>query len=620
MTASAGRSRGLFISYRRQDAAFPAGWLYEQLAGHFGHPRVFKDVDSIQPGEDFLEVITEMVTSSDAVLVVIGPSWLVNMDRRSGRRIDATDDVVRIEIEIALRHGITIIPVLVLGAAMPKPSDLPPSIAALGRRNAIEITPNHFARDVRRLIGRLEQIRQAAPGPAPAAGGPSVGDGAPQPASDLVMKAYRLQVADIAPEVLRGRDAELGQLASYCRGTESYAWWQGEAWAGKTALLAWFALNPPTGVQVVSFFVDAGLAGQSDSEAFLEALAEQLTVLAHRSLGAPATTTARRGRLLELLSAATVQCAKDGRRLLLVVDGLDEDTGAGTGKPSIASLFPRRPPPGLHVLVTSRTRRELPVDVPADHPLRRCTPHRMAASAEALDHERFAQRELAGQLGSSVLCEELLGLIAASGGGLTRDDLAELTCESPHAIETLLGGRFGRSVRSRTRRLAGAAATSGRGYLFAHDTLRRAAEEELGARLSVYRNRLHDWADCYRTRGWHTHTPRYLLHDYPRMLALVGDVDRLSTLACDRARHERMRDLTGGDALAMDEIVLAQTAGLGRHPPDLRTATALALRREELGRRNAVVPVSLPAVWAALGDRCRHDRRRELHRRACAAL
>jgi hypothetical protein len=34
--------------------------------------------------------------------------------------------------------------------------------------------------------------------------------------------------------------------------------------------MAWFAVHPPPKVEVVSFFVAGGLAGESDSEAFLE--------------------------------------------------------------------------------------------------------------------------------------------------------------------------------------------------------------------------------------------------------------------------------------------------------------------------------------------------------------
>jgi len=60
-----------------------------------------------------------------------------------------------------------------------------------------------------------------------------------------------------------------------------------------------------------------------------------------------------------------------GRRLLLAIDGLDEDSGttAGPGRPSIAALLPRRPPPEVRVLVASRPHPPIPDDVAGDHPL-----------------------------------------------------------------------------------------------------------------------------------------------------------------------------------------------------------------------------------------------------------
>lgn len=42
----------------RDDAGYPAGWLFDQLAARLGADRVFKDVDSIEPGDNFAEVIT----------------------------------------------------------------------------------------------------------------------------------------------------------------------------------------------------------------------------------------------------------------------------------------------------------------------------------------------------------------------------------------------------------------------------------------------------------------------------------------------------------------------------------------------------------------------------------
>jgi TIR domain len=70
-TTSAASGR-IFICYRREDSGYPAGWLFDQLAAHFGVDRVFKDVDSIEPGDDFAAVISEAVESCAVLLAVIG--------------------------------------------------------------------------------------------------------------------------------------------------------------------------------------------------------------------------------------------------------------------------------------------------------------------------------------------------------------------------------------------------------------------------------------------------------------------------------------------------------------------------------------------------------------------
>ena len=58
----------IFMSYRREDTAYPAGWLFDLLASHFGRAQVFKDVDSIELGDDFVEVINTAVASCDVLL------------------------------------------------------------------------------------------------------------------------------------------------------------------------------------------------------------------------------------------------------------------------------------------------------------------------------------------------------------------------------------------------------------------------------------------------------------------------------------------------------------------------------------------------------------------------
>ena len=106
----------IFISYRREETAYAAGWLYDRLHEHFGGSQVFKDVDSIPLGDDFVEAITRAVGSCDVLLALIGDRWLTVADERDHRRLDDSDDFVRLEIEAALARDVRVIPVLVDGA------------------------------------------------------------------------------------------------------------------------------------------------------------------------------------------------------------------------------------------------------------------------------------------------------------------------------------------------------------------------------------------------------------------------------------------------------------------------------------------------------------------------
>ena len=62
---------GIFLSYRREEAGYAAGRLADRIATRFGSTRVFIDVDSISPGEDFVEAIQRAIGRCDAVLAVI---------------------------------------------------------------------------------------------------------------------------------------------------------------------------------------------------------------------------------------------------------------------------------------------------------------------------------------------------------------------------------------------------------------------------------------------------------------------------------------------------------------------------------------------------------------------
>jgi hypothetical protein len=150
--SAAGSTGRIFISYRREETAYPAGWLFDRLAEHFGAGQIFKDVDSIELGDDFVEMITRAVGSCDVLLALIGDRWLTVIDKQGRRRLDDPNDFVRLEIEAALKRNVRIIPILVEGATMPYADELPAALAGLARRQALELSPSRFEYDTSRLL------------------------------------------------------------------------------------------------------------------------------------------------------------------------------------------------------------------------------------------------------------------------------------------------------------------------------------------------------------------------------------------------------------------------------------------------------------------------------------
>ncbi|MCP2341777.1 hypothetical protein [Actinomadura rupiterrae] len=424
---------------------------------------------------------------------------------------------------------------------------------------------------------------------------------APRPARS----AYRYQVEQIFPWELVGREAELAELAGFCAGDAAYAWWQAPAWAGKSALMAWFVLHPPPGVRIASFFITARYAGQSDRTAFLDVMLEQLAEIAEQSAPPPLTESTRPSWFGRLLDAAATACRERGERLVLVVDGLDEDQGvtAGPSAHSIAALLPARPPEGVHVIAAGRPDPPVPADVPARHPLRDpAIVRRLEPSAEARVIRDDAERELAHLLFGDGIERDVLGLSAAAGGGLSAADLAELTGEPPGRIERHLRAAPGRTFTSRAAQWRPGTKV----YVLGHEELHNAAVTELqGATLDAYRDRIHAWADRYCDRP--SDAPEYLVLGYFRMLVQAGDLPRMVALATDPRRQDMLLDVTGGDTVGLAETTACQDAIGAVSEPSLRDLLVLARMRERLFQRNSAIPAKLPAAWARIGDLVRAE-------------
>lgn len=147
----------IFLSYRRDDSAGFAGRLADALEAEFGHGSVFRDVDDIRPGEDFVRAIESHLREVRAVLVMIGPNWL-GAGSGGQRRLDDANDFVRQEIQAALASGKPLIPLLVGDATMPLAADLPAAIADLSRRQAVMLSDRHWRGDVERFVHDLRTL------------------------------------------------------------------------------------------------------------------------------------------------------------------------------------------------------------------------------------------------------------------------------------------------------------------------------------------------------------------------------------------------------------------------------------------------------------------------------
>ncbi|WP_159062892.1 P-loop NTPase family protein [Streptomyces scabiei] len=414
----------------------------------------------------------------------------------------------------------------------------------------------------------------------------------------------------IAAANFQGRHQELEELNSFCCARDSseisssYWRWLAPAWSGKSALMAHFTLNPPPEIEVVAFFITSRLARQNDVGAFCEVVQRQLYALLGEE--EPLSTPYTRDEQVRLaINRAAEYCATRGRRLVLLVDGLDEDRGvtAGPDSHSIAALLPRVPPFGMRLIIAGRPHPPVPDDVPIGHPLRESSIHRWLEPSPYAHAARLdAERDLIRLLDHASLGRELVGFTVAAGGGLSADDLSALTSSRPRLVERELSAVTGRSFQKRSAHWNAA----GPGiYLMAHEEIQQSAEDLISeGEISTYRARLHEWADYYRNAGWPASTPEYLLRGYTQLLSELQQTQRLVEFSCDIARHERLFQVTGADLEGLTEISISFDSLIRESLIDEQTAIdalRLALTRDKLHDRMENLPPSLMALWSRLG-------------------
>ena len=345
--------------------------------------------------------------------------------------------------------------------------------------------------------------------------------------------AYWASVREIRQrtEVLTCRQAELAGIASFAQSDEGYRWLVGEAWAGKTSLLAEAAMTLSGGIDVVCYFLSRREA-DADSSRFLAAVVPQLSDLLDEDPPAAGLHEFR-----ALWQRAAERANAQGHHLLLIIDGLDEDLFP-PGLPSVAAGLPATAGGFAHVLVSSRPHPKLPGDIPVGHPLNHVQPVVVEPFTGSQELAVLARQEIDDLLRreDDGLMTDVLGLLTAAAGPLAIRDLAAMSLAAPQSVA--LAQRIRRMLTTSAARSLQTAGQAGSDrYQFAHESLLAYAQAHDDLKDPDFRRRIHEWAEKWRIAGWPTsaggeiRTPHYLLDTYPSTLA--RDPHRLAQLVSD---------------------------------------------------------------------------------------
>lgn len=160
----------VFINFRGGDAQDSAVLVDQKLSRVLGRDRVFRSSVSIEPGVAFDPELVRAASTCAVMLVVIGPNWL-RVAEGSVPRIHASGDWVRIEIELALRNGARVVPILVGDTKMPSAAQLPPTISSIAVHQYLRLHHRSAEYDLTQILDAVRPLAGSdgsVPPPSPA--------------------------------------------------------------------------------------------------------------------------------------------------------------------------------------------------------------------------------------------------------------------------------------------------------------------------------------------------------------------------------------------------------------------------------------------------------------------
>ncbi len=127
-----------------------------QLQQHFGADSVFID-RKIPPGQEFDKYLEVELKSCDALVAVMGNDFFRTKRKKTEEPKEETD-YVRWEIETALQMGVPVFPIIVGKHEMPRERDLPESLKAYAKKQALYAVDPAFDSAIDELVKELKTI------------------------------------------------------------------------------------------------------------------------------------------------------------------------------------------------------------------------------------------------------------------------------------------------------------------------------------------------------------------------------------------------------------------------------------------------------------------------------
>ena len=376
-------------------------------------------------------------------------------------------------------------------------------------------------------------------------------------------------VRDLAPDPLEDREREIAELTAFVHGSQD-TWYAMEAGmiSGKTALMSSFALNPPDGVHIVSFFTRRIGGDGNDWRSFSFVAGAQLAeILGDEYTERASDPASQDTEFRQLLRRASTACRSDKnpRPLVLLIDGVDEDSyyerpDAAAAK-SILSLLPRHLPEGVKVMTASRPNPRPPEDIVCDSPRRV-----VSLEASPIAQKKINQKDIENFLNSKYGVD-IGAFLAACGGSLTVDELRQLIARR-RRLDAVPSGDIKACVERSPGRIlmrvnVGFGDRPIPSYTLGHDAVLRAVLRELSPDLFggdegvgdeawwaesrervllPYYQDIRGWVKKCADRGWGCNTPNYLLSESCFELMLGDDkCDGSSAkIVLDRGRYNEV--------------------------------------------------------------------------------